>query len=140
MLEDYLWLNLRGVRRRVKFVEGRLRSMWGGDSLLESIYTAVTDAATTGGRLAQCAAADCGAVFIQTDERQRFCPPRGGQEKSACMNRERVRRYRKKNPPEEGQGLGMAKRRGRGEGSICERSDGRWMGRIDLGWRNGKRR
>jgi hypothetical protein len=95
MLEDYLRPNLRGVRRRVKFSEGRLRTMWGGDSLLESIYTAVADAAT-GGRLAQCAAADCGAVFIQTDERQRFCPPRAGQEKSACMNRERVRRYRQK--------------------------------------------
>lgn len=31
-------------------------------------------------------------------------------------------------------------RRGRGEGSICRRSDGRWMGRVDLGWRDGKRR
>ena len=33
-----------------------------------------------------------------------------------------------------------ARRRGRGEGSICQRSDGRWMGRVDLGWRDGKRR
>jgi integrase len=34
----------------------------------------------------------------------------------------------------------MAKRRGRGEGSITQRSDGRWMARVDLGWENGKRR
>ena len=33
-----------------------------------------------------------------------------------------------------------ARRRGRGEGSITLRKDGRWMGRIDLGWRDGKRR
>lgn len=92
MLEDYLWINLRGVRRRVLYVgDGRLHSVWGGDSLLESIYTLIADA-VTGGRLAQCHA--CGAVFLQTDERQQFCPPREGQDKSSCMNRERVRRYR----------------------------------------------
>src|SRR5690242_5441306 len=34
----------------------------------------------------------------------------------------------------------MARRRGRGEGSITERSDGRWHARVDLGWENGKRR
>jgi len=34
----------------------------------------------------------------------------------------------------------MAGRRGRGEGSIVQRSDGRWCGRIDLGWENGKRK
>jgi hypothetical protein len=94
MLEDYLWINLRGVRRRVQYVGGgSFRAFWGGESLIESIYTLIADA-VTGGRLAQCQAPDCGAVFLQTDERQRFCPPREGQEKSACMNRLRVRRYR----------------------------------------------
>jgi integrase len=34
----------------------------------------------------------------------------------------------------------MARRRGRGEGSIWRRSDGRWEGRVDLGWAGGKRR
>jgi integrase len=34
----------------------------------------------------------------------------------------------------------VSKRRGKGEGSITQRSDGRWMGRLDLGWRDGKRR
>jgi integrase len=33
-----------------------------------------------------------------------------------------------------------ARRRGRGEGSIVQRADGRWMGRVDLGWGEGKRR
>jgi integrase len=32
------------------------------------------------------------------------------------------------------------RRRGRGVGSIVQRADGRWMGRVDLGWREGKRR
>lgn len=34
----------------------------------------------------------------------------------------------------------MAKRRGRGEGSITQRPDGRWVARVDLGWSDGKRR
>jgi integrase len=32
------------------------------------------------------------------------------------------------------------RRRGRGEGSIVQRADGRWMARVDLGWQGGKRR
>ena len=31
------------------------------------------------------------------------------------------------------------RRRGRGEGSIVQRADGRWMARVDLGWQDGKR-
>src|SRR5262249_35923865 len=37
-------------------------------------------------------------------------------------------------------GLDMSTRRGRGEGSIVQRADGRWMARVDLGWQDGKRR
>lgn len=33
----------------------------------------------------------------------------------------------------------MARRRGKGEGSITQRSDGRWVARVDLGWIEGKR-
>ena len=33
----------------------------------------------------------------------------------------------------------MTTRRGRGEGSISKRTDGRWMAQADLGWQNGKR-
>src|SRR5262249_58297091 len=32
-----------------------------------------------------------------------------------------------------------ARRRGRGEGSIVRRADGRWMAVVDLGWRDGRR-
>ncbi len=32
------------------------------------------------------------------------------------------------------------RRRGRGEGRIVQRADGRWMARADLGWSDGKRR
>lgn len=34
----------------------------------------------------------------------------------------------------------MAKRRGHGEGSICQRTDGRWTAPVDLGWEDGKRK
>jgi integrase len=34
----------------------------------------------------------------------------------------------------------MSKRRGHGEGSIHQRSDGRWVGVAELGWSEGKRR
>src|SRR5688572_22891627 len=30
-------------------------------------------------------------------------------------------------------------RRGRSEGSVYQRGDGRWAGTVDLGWRDGKR-
>lgn len=30
-------------------------------------------------------------------------------------------------------------RRGKGDGSISQRADGRWMARVDLGWKNGRR-
>lgn len=33
----------------------------------------------------------------------------------------------------------MVRRRGRGEGGITQRADGRWMARLDLGWQRGKR-
>lgn len=34
----------------------------------------------------------------------------------------------------------MSKRRGHGEGSIYQRTDGRWVAALDLGWSGGKRR
>src|SRR6478752_467704 len=34
----------------------------------------------------------------------------------------------------------MGSRRGHGEGSISQRSDGRWTARVDLGYVNGKRK
>src|SRR5271166_1867837 len=33
----------------------------------------------------------------------------------------------------------MARKRNAGEGSIFERTDGRWCAQLDLGWQNGKR-
>ena len=33
----------------------------------------------------------------------------------------------------------MARKRNAGEGSIFQRSDGRWCAQLDLGWRDGKR-
>jgi hypothetical protein len=34
----------------------------------------------------------------------------------------------------------MTRRRNAGEGSIFQRSDGRWCAQLDLGWEGGKRR
>lgn len=34
----------------------------------------------------------------------------------------------------------MKKRRGRGEGTIVQRADGRWMASVDLGWQDGRRK
>jgi len=34
----------------------------------------------------------------------------------------------------------MTKRRGRGEGSIYQRADGRWVGSVDFGWVDGRRK
>jgi integrase len=34
----------------------------------------------------------------------------------------------------------MGNRRGRGEGSVSRRKDGRWMARVDLGWIAGRRK
>jgi hypothetical protein len=95
ILEDLLWANLRGVRRLVEYRDGKLHAMWGGNSLIESIYTLVTDS-ITGGSLSQCKSESCGATFIKTDGRQEYCPPRYGQSKSTCMNRDRHRRQRAK--------------------------------------------
>ncbi len=107
MLCDYLWINLRGVRRRVDYSHDTgLRSLWGGNSLLESIYALVTDAATSG-RLAQCA--ECGSTFVQTDERQHYCPPRDDHTKSTCMNRARVRRQRHKRKHQPKRSIGHGK-------------------------------
>ena len=34
----------------------------------------------------------------------------------------------------------MSKRRGRHEGTIFQRKDGRWSGSLDLGWEQGRRK
>src|SRR5262249_30673665 len=36
--------------------------------------------------------------------------------------------------------MGQTSRRGNGEGTIYKRADGRWEGRLDLGWQDGRRR
>lgn len=42
-------------------------------------------------------------------------------------------------PTPSGAILRRMSKRGRGEGSICKRGDGRWMGKVDLGWQDGRR-
>jgi hypothetical protein len=72
-----------------------LRNFWGGSSLLESVYTLLTDA-VTGGQLATCKASDCGQVFIRTHANAEHCPPRVDQDKSSCTTRKLQRAYRQR--------------------------------------------
>jgi len=95
LLGDTIFVNIKGVRRRIEWNgTGALRTMWGGTSLLEVIYTLVADS-VTGGTLVQCKADGCGAAFIQTDQRMIYCPRRMGQLKSACATRMRMRVLRR---------------------------------------------
>jgi integrase len=36
--------------------------------------------------------------------------------------------------------MATQRRRGPGEGSIYQRADGQWVGAVDLGWKDGKRK
>jgi hypothetical protein len=83
------------VERRVVYDDDRrvFRNLWRGAALLDSIYQLVADAAV-GGRVTTCEA--CGAAFIQTDGRQRFCPPNVNEDASPCGVRSRVTRWRER--------------------------------------------
>lgn len=94
MLMRFLDYNLSGVARRIEEGPGRrLRTYWGATSLIENIYSLAADA-ITGARLRVCE--HCSRTFVQTDLRQRFCPPMRQGAKSTCMNTALVRRKRAK--------------------------------------------
>jgi len=90
-LEFALIRNLGGVRRWPEFRDGGLRTTWGAMALIDMIYSLLADA-LTGERLRICE--HCAKPFVQTDLRQRFCPPLRVGAKSTCMNTALVRRKR----------------------------------------------
>jgi hypothetical protein len=92
--------NLQTVDHQLVMSDNKIFYAVEGLSLLETIYQMIACWASGGGELETCA--ECGGVFLKTDERQRFCPPRLGQEKSPCMNRARVRRARAKKQQTQG--------------------------------------
>jgi hypothetical protein len=76
-------------------------------ALIEVAYWHVAKTISRG-RVAKCAEPRCGAVFIQEDARQRFCPPTGSQQhESQCAIRARVAEHRrlKKEAESEKQGV-----------------------------------
>ena len=86
-------------------------------------------------RLRECVRAKTKASHWQTQVLPDVRAHGGGAGREGRLSSEEARRTTRK------RGSRMrAHRRGRGEGSIVQRADGRWMGRVDLGWRDGKRR
>jgi len=69
-------------------------------AMIEVAYWHVANT-INGGRVAKCEAPGCGAVFIQEDGRQRFCPKGPNNKESPCAIRTRVQEFRrmKKEPP-----------------------------------------
>ena len=114
---------------------GTLRIGIRPNSLEAICYLSVALAFVERASIGICADPTCGRPFFIEDKRQRFCS-------KACGNRVRFRRFMDKQgtPDDRSRERLMPARRGRGEGSIVKRSDGRWMAQADLGWRDGKRR
>jgi hypothetical protein len=88
--------NIAGIRR-VLLDDGRNdRLFWEFRALIEMAYWHVAQA-VDGKHMKRCEAEDCGAHFVQTDSRQRFCPPMFGQKgESRCAVRHRVQKHREK--------------------------------------------
>jgi len=95
LLALHLDENLEGERRRTGY-DGEIFSVVEGRTLLEAVYSMIANR-SMGGRQSRLAACkECGAVFLQTHDQQRFCPPRLGQTRSACQHRLAMRTARNK--------------------------------------------
>ncbi len=84
--------NIRGIRRAFQDVDGSDQSYFVFSALVEAAYWQLADMMTAHEPIQRCTA--CGAPFIQTDPRQRFCLPKRNQKESACAIRFRVRKHR----------------------------------------------
>jgi hypothetical protein len=85
--------NIAEVRRTLDDIDGKDCMAFTFSALVEVAYWHLANA-VDGGVVKRCENEKCGAVFIQTDGRQRFCPARFGQKESACAVHQRVKRYR----------------------------------------------
>ncbi len=86
--------NIQGIRPTLCWDEdeGTANCFFTFSALIEVVYWQLTNT-LTGGWVAKCQT--CGAFFIQTDRRQRFCP-KGLHTESVCANRQRTWRFREK--------------------------------------------
>lgn len=81
--ENFFWWEEALVRRRLV------------GTLIEALYVHLSDAIVGALRTARCE--ECGAAFLKTDARQRFCPnPAGDMRASRCAGRARTRRARER--------------------------------------------
>jgi CGNR zinc finger len=88
--------NIAGIHRTL-LDDGKKDSLfWEFKALIEMAYWHLANA-VDGRRFQRCEADDCGALFVQTDPRQRYCPPLFGQkQESRCAVRRRVHKHRQK--------------------------------------------
>jgi len=101
MVCDILTPNLALIRRAVDYdpEASSIRSTFVYDCLIQAVYQQLLETAE-GGRIAECA--ECHALFIQTDARQHFCPPRFKERESRCALRYRQREWRQRRMREGG--------------------------------------
>ncbi len=86
--------NIADVSRAIyPLTGGREQSYFRCPAGIKAVYWHLANL-VDGGVVKRCAAEGCGAVFIQTHGRQRFCPPRWRQSESGCAVRERQRKRR----------------------------------------------
>jgi hypothetical protein len=90
--------NIEGIHRALLSDERKDHLFWQFKALIEMAYWHVANAVDAR-QFKRCEADDCTAIFIQTDSRQRFCPPPFGQKQdSRCAIRHRVHKHRQKDP------------------------------------------
>lgn len=86
--------NLRGIHRSMGVDDtGQDRSFFGFDTVAGAVYWHLANLVDSG-VIKHCEADGCGAFFVQTDPRQRYCPKRWRQQESACALRQRQREAR----------------------------------------------
>ena len=102
-----LTANLALNRREVYYdaETGSIRSTFVYDAMIQAVYQQLLETAE-GGRVEECD--ECHALFIQTDGRQHFCPPRFKEKESRCALRYRQREWRKRRRQEGGSKDGQA--------------------------------
>jgi hypothetical protein len=87
---DLINPNIDGIYRGLQGHGKNERSFFHFSALIEAAYWQLADI-VEGGRVVRCD--ECGALFPQTREGQRYCPPQFRQKESPCAQRARVRRY-----------------------------------------------
>lgn len=97
--------NIKSIHRKLVFENDVPQARFTFSALVEVAYWQLLDT-YVGGCLKRCEA--CGALFLQTDPRQQFCP-KGRRKVSLCASRERLRRFRADRKGEKGSKAKLSK-------------------------------